>query len=159
MPAEVVKIEGLKELNAKLKNMASKEANRITRRGIAKMAQVIRKEMRQRAPKDTGDLRKNLAYKIKKEPRGGYSGTVGPKPKAFYARFLEFGTAAHAIPNKNSKSRKPIKIGGRVFNTVEHPGIAPHPFLRPAFEAKKQAAVEEAGKIMWQLIEEALKKK
>lgn len=159
MPTEVVKIQGLKELNAKLKSMATKDANRITRRGIAKMAQVIRKEMRQRAPKDTGFLRKNLAYKIKREPRGGYSATVGPKPKAFYARFLEFGSAAHAIPNKNSKSRKPITIGGRVFDSVQHPGTSPHPFLRPAFEAKKREAVEEAGKIMWQLIEEALKNK
>lgn len=156
MPAEVVKIEGLKELNAKLKSLATKEANRITRRGIAKMAQVIRKEMRQRAPKDTGFLRKNLAYKIKRESRGGYSATVGPKPLAFYARFLEFGSAEHIIPNLNSRSRKPIAIGNRVFSSVDHPGTSPRPFLRPAFEAKKREAVDECGKVMWKLIEEAL---
>ena len=51
MTSETVQIHGLKELNAKLKRMAARDANRITRRGISKMAQVIRKEMRDRAPR------------------------------------------------------------------------------------------------------------
>lgn len=160
MTSETVQIHGLKELNAKLKRMAARDANRITRRGISKMAQVIRKEMRDRAPRETGDLRKNLAYSIKRDLRGGFRGTVGPKPKAFYARFIEFGTAAHLIPRKDTKGRKQkrIKIGDKVYRSVDHPGIQPRPFLRPAFEASKRRTVDEAGKLMWKLIEEAARK-
>jgi HK97 gp10 family phage protein len=158
MPSEVVTIDGLKELNAKLKSLATKEANRITRRGITRMATVIRKEMRARAPKKTGFLRKNLAYKITKDNRGGFIGTVGPKDKAYYARFLEFGSAAHLIPGATKRRLKALQIKGQIFTQVQHPGTRPKPFLRPAYEATKMRAVEEAGQVMWKLIEEALAK-
>lgn len=160
MSGEVVQISGLKELNAKLKKMASRDANRITRRGISKMAQIIRKEMRAQAPRETGDLRKNIAYKIFRDSRGCFRGKVGPRPKAFYARFIEFGTAAHMIPRKDTKGRpqKKLKIGNRVLTSVTHPGIRPKPFLRPAFEASKRRAVDEAGKLMWALIEQVAKR-
>ena len=160
MASELVKIDGLKELNAKLKRMSARDSNRIVRRGISKMAQVIRKEMRERAPVDSGDLKKNIGFKIFRDQRGGFRGQVGPKPKAFYARFIEFGSASHIIPRKDTKGRKQkaIKIGDKTYKSVTHPGISPKPFLRPAFEAKKRQAVEEAGALMFKLIEEALKK-
>ena len=156
----MVQISGLKELQASLDRLAKRDSNRIARRGISKMAQIIRKEMRAQAPRETGDLRKNLNYRIFRDSRGGFRGKVGPKPQAFYARFIEFGTAAHIIPRKDTKGRpqKKLRIGNNVYASVKHPGITPKPFLRPAFESSKRRAVDEAGKLMWSLIEKAVKR-
>jgi len=40
---------------------------------------------------------------------------------------------------------KKIAFGGKVFNSVWHPGMTPKPFLRPAFDAKAQEAVIAVG--------------
>ncbi len=152
MSAEI-QIEGLKGLQETLEKLAKKDSRRITRRGIAKIGQVIRKEMRNRAPIKTGLLRNSIGYKTFRSV-GGFRGTVGPGPKVFYARFLEYGAARHFIPSKNAAERF-VVIGGKVFSRVDHPGTSPRPFLRPAYDAVKVKAVEECGKLMWELIKKA----
>lgn len=180
MAGETIKIEGLKELQDRLNALAKKESRKIARRGISRMAQVIQKEMKARAPVKTGYLRKSIGYKIRQR-MGQFYGTVGPQRTvvksnnlasygdeskrvkkytwAYYAQFLEFGSAAHLIPNPKRKQKTKIVIGKRVFSSADHPGIAPRPFLRPAFDAAKRRAVDESGKLMWQLIEKAAAKK
>lgn len=153
-----LKLEGLKELNKALKQLDGKLATRINRRAIAKGAQVIRKEMRAQAPRGKGNLHKELRYKIKKsKEKTGFSGSVGPTKKAFYARFLEYGTAAHDIPapmtgrgRHKRKNNATVSFGGATFSRVRHPGQRPTPFLRPAYMSARLKAIDEMRKRLWE---------
>lgn len=53
----------------------------------------------------------------------------------------EFGTRPHTIAAVSGA----LKIGDRFVGSVEHPGAAPHPFMRPALDAKAADAVVAAG--------------
>ena len=73
--------------------------------------------------------------------RGTVTGRViagAPKKdkRPFYAHMIEYGTKAHRI---QAKKGKVLAIG---VSAVNHPGIRPHPFLRPALDSKSTAAVE-----------------
>lgn len=131
-------VSGLKELNAALKQLPDNIAKNVLRGATSAGAAVIRKEARQRAPVYTGDVqgnhpppgtlkksvyqsqRRNLSSLVKQVFHVGVRTGKGLKDKAgrsvdaYYWRFVEFGTSK----------------------------MAARPFLRPAFEAKKLAAVE-----------------
>lgn len=66
---------------------------------------------------------------VQAKPEGDYAGvaTVGPGGKAFWARFLEFGTASSA---RSGKKRA-------------HHATRAYPFIRPAFESQKDAVLEK----------------
>lgn len=50
---------------------------------------------------------------------------------AYYAHFVEFGTAAHAISAANGGA---LSFGGRMVDSLQHPGAVAHPFMRPALD-------------------------
>jgi hypothetical protein len=57
----------------------------------------------------------------------------------YYAHLIEYtGAAPHVI---KSRDGKPISFNGRSYESVMHPGFAPHPFLRPAADAEELAAI------------------
>jgi HK97 gp10 family phage protein len=84
--------------------------------------------------------------KNKKKPSAGMTGIkAGGKTKsgdAFYAKFVEFGTAAHAIKGRNGGW---LSFGGLFAKSVQHPGMKPSPFMRPALDAKSGEAVVAVG--------------
>lgn len=133
----------LEALQALPREVASKNGGP-ARAALARGARIIRDEARRLAPVDSGSVRDNIVMKRDTQPqraganeryrvgvRGGslstYSntarnrrkGVVGQKYEkagaTYYWRFLEFGTAK----------------------------MAARPFLRPAFETKKEAALKE----------------
>lgn len=56
-----------------------------------------------------------------------------------YAHLIEYtGAVAHVIKSRDGTA---LAFGGRAFNSVQHPGMAAHPFLRPALDAKELEAV------------------
>lgn len=67
---------------------------------------------------------------------------VGPVVEAFYARFVEFGTAPHIN-------------GGRFAGTM-NPGTPPRPFLRPAWDSEQEAVLDRVGAEMWSEISKAV---
>jgi hypothetical protein len=69
----------------------------------------------------------------------------------YYAHLIEFtGAAPHVIKGRNGR---PITFNGRSYESIHHPGFAPHPFLRPALDANEVAAIG----LLDQGIEAALK--
>lgn len=139
--AELQNIAGLKELQAALKELPDRIAKNVLRGSVNAGATVIKKEAQQRAPLYTGTVQaghpppgtlKRAVYqkgikelsnavkqtffvgvrKGKKYQKQGKNGNLSQD--AYYANFIEFGT-------------------------VKMPA---HPFMRPAFEAKKLEAVE-----------------
>jgi HK97 gp10 family phage protein len=55
-----VQIDGLKELGAIMRNLSKEVNNRIARSATLAGAQVIKKEVIERAPVDTGNLKQNI---------------------------------------------------------------------------------------------------
>lgn len=138
-------IKGFEQISKKLKNMEKKAGNKVVRRGVSKMAQVVRKEMRKNAPRKSGKLNKELRYKVQRDRRGGFTAKVGAFNDAFYAKFLEDGTKAHKIPKKKGAK---VVINGSVRQSANHPGMRGSKFLSKSFSQSKSRAIKEAGQIM-----------
>lgn len=142
--AELENITGLKELRAALLELPKGIAKNVLRGAVGAGAAVVRVEAKNRAPQHTGSvsqghpppgtLKKAIYQKQIKEKSNSQQQTffVGVRQgkhsrnskkgllDAFYARFIEFGTSK----------------------------MSAKPFMRPAFEAKKEAAVQAIKKYM-----------
>ena len=72
---------------------------------------------------------------------------VGMPREKWYWQFFELGATAHEIAGA------PLVFEGRsgtvVTQRVSHTGMAPEPFLRPAFDRKKKGATDEVGDELW----------
>jgi len=157
----------LRDLRLKMELLGVRVSTNVVRRGLLAGAGVIRDEARLRAPKRTGALKKSiiaetdrkgssrerLIANVKIAPR---SFAVSPKGRAkavsakvqkargkrtvrgelyprAYAHLVEFGTRPHQV-GKGSRLSKGRSSGG------SHPGTAPQPFLRPAYDVKNGEA-------------------
>jgi HK97 gp10 family phage protein len=150
-------IKGMAELNAYLlKVPALVEAN-IKRGALAAAAKVIAEQARQNVPVGQVSEKNRLEY-------GGYPGLLrdsirvktfipadgesqavvkaGGKAKsggiAYYAWWMEHGTAAHEIVSKTGKT---LVFAGHFSKAVKHPGFAAKPFMLPALDTKRDEAV------------------
>lgn len=129
-----IKLEGFDVLARELRELPERIAKNALRAAVNAGASEVRKEVRLRAPVDTGRLRRAVYQKqigeasslyrqvyvvgVRSGARRGKDGTKNRSQDAFYWRFLEFGTRY----------------------------IAARPFLRPAFEAQKRAAIDAMAK-------------
>lgn len=157
------KLEGFKELEdamARLEKSTTRKT--VARNALKKAGDPIKAAMEANAPVDDGVLKGSItigtklkgeagkaayakamrqgfdkasAVKALRDARRAAKGTmppvimyVGPGERAFHAHLVEFGTAPHAA--------------GGMFAGAAHPGTAPQPFARPAWDAKKDEALE-----------------
>lgn len=160
-----MRVEGFRELDAALAQFEKDSTRKaIARRALKKGGEPVAEKMRQLAPRDQGQLQDNIAVgtKVKDEVGaaafaaamrgGGDRGSavaamrtarrdakaagvqppvymyVGPTTKAPHAHLVEFGTAPH--------------INGGLFAGSQHPGTAPQPFARPAWDAEADATLK-----------------
>lgn len=143
-----VQILGLKSLNRKLKSLpAAYEAAAI--KALASAADEIVATMKGFCPVDQGDLRDSIGWTFGDAPEGArvvaqaktrkggknirltiYAGNS----KAFYARWIEFGTNAH-------------EQGGK-FAGTKHPGTVAQPFFFPAWRLKKKKVKSRVSREM-----------
>jgi HK97 gp10 family phage protein len=124
-----VKVDGLRALGERMKGLSDDVNNRIARAATAAGAVVIRDAAKRKAPVRTGNLQKNIV--VKRLPKGEATltsehivtvrrGKLTKKQRAaglvdaFYATFVEYGTARAAA----------------------------QPFLRPAYDENKEKAVQ-----------------
>lgn len=142
MMAEV-RIEGLADLHKLLQELPAKLEANVLRGGMRAGAKVIEQEARRLAPVGTGngsgDLRASVRASVRSR-NGKVEATIkaGGK-KAWYARLVEFGTAAHLIRPKNRKS---LFFAGLAREQVNHPGAKKKPFMRPALDSRAQQAMQ-----------------
>lgn len=144
MASSDVNVKGMKELHEALQTLPVKLERNVMRAAINAGARVLRDEARMRAPVKSGELRAGIRVKSSNVKNGTITGgitTAGTKakPGAWYAHFVEFGTAAHVI---RAKPGKFLAFGGGLYTQVNHPGARAQPFMRPALDAKGQAAVQ-----------------
>lgn len=108
-----VEITGLKELDRALQELAWPAARRALRKGMRQGANVVRDEARAKAPVDSGLLKRQIRTRERSDLGGDMRYSVEIPRSAYYGRFIEYGTSK----------------------------MAAKPFLRPAAEAKTEAAV------------------
>lgn len=141
--ADLMKLQGFKELADAMRELPKQVAKNALRSAVNAGASEIRKEARTRAPKKSGTLKRALYQKqireessqykqvfyvgVRAGPTRGKDGKKDYSRDAWYWRFVEFGTSK----------------------------MAAKPFLRPAFESKKQAAVSAIGKKLDERIQKA----
>lgn len=129
-------IEGLDRLRRKLKALPVRAKARI-REAMESAAEEIVMMMKALAPVDDGDLQMSISWTWGKAPKGAMTiatvkGAGGEllltifagNAKAFYARWVEFGTNAH--------------LQGGKFAGTQHPGTTAQPFFYVSFRALRR---------------------
>lgn len=146
-------ILGLAKLDRKLKRMPDIARAEIKAAMEASAGDVVRLA-KSLVVVDSGDLRGSIGWTWGAPPRGALTlGKVAAASlgkdltitvyagddKAFYARWVEFGTAPHNV----------AKGGGNTSfkgEGVKHPGAAARPFFFPAYRASRKGAKSKIRK-------------
>ncbi|MYM31487.1 hypothetical protein GTP58_24440 [Duganella sp. CY15W] len=135
-------IVGGRQLDAFLQSLPAKVEANILRSALRAGANVFKDEIKATIPVQLGELQRSVRVSTSSN-----RGTVTAKvkvgnEKAWYWRFVEFGTAAHRIGPKNAKA---LALAGVIVGWVHHPGARPKPFMRPAFDGRSGTALEAVG--------------
>lgn len=138
-------MKGAAELNKLLQQLPVEVETKILGNGLAEGANVIRDQARAFAPAKTGGLRKaivtsrgklsdgQVVTKVRLRRGRGWHGALG--------HLMEYGVLPHLI--WATGGRETLVINGvAIGKRVLHPGFAPRPFMRPAFDAKAGEAVQ-----------------
>ena len=141
-----ITIEGVKELQAKLKHIALVAREKINKRALNFATTVVVKQAKSNAPKDSGQLEKAIGKRYK--AYGNASGAV-----VIGAR-LGFGTTYKGKPRDPFYYSHLVELG---FTNNKGIKIPADPFLRPAFDSNKQNIKNRYGKKAWKLIENLAK--
>jgi len=172
---------GHAEVRATMEFMWKTASKAALRRGLYAGAALLRDEARRRVPIRTGALRRSIEAVTTKElgPDGKRDNPVGRvriSKKIFaltatksggtrarllkgaknitgrayprnYAHLVEYGTRAHFLGSGANPGAK------------MHPGARPKPFLRPAWDAKRDAAIARCREVVLADIEKAVEKR
>lgn len=142
MASEEVVVKGLSDLQNVLDTFDVNVEKKIMRGALRAGTKVILTEARSNVQRITksGALLKSLRISTRVNRRGYItSRVIAGSKKAFYALWVEFGTAAHFIAPKAAKA---LSFAGVFEAGVDHPGAKKSPYLRPALDTKTGAALE-----------------
>lgn len=142
MARGMVTLKGFKQLEKKLLGLEKKVAKKLVRRALRDGAKIIHQEARLRVPVKTGRLRRSIKVKAAKKRKKhqvaiivqcGEGDFVGD---TFYGGMIEFGYEKVPVYRGSDGRFRSAKRGTQPTTTVP-----PQPFMRPAFDSKKGAAV------------------
>ncbi|UFS64393.1 HK97 gp10 family phage protein [Paracoccus denitrificans] len=154
-------VQGLADVEKALDNLSKSVGRTVLRRALRKAAEPMRDRARNLVPVDDGDLRDSIIVggmlnksqrskhrKLTAEERSAIELFVGPSYKlgagGRHGHLVEFGTAPHVV--------------GGVFAGAQHPGSAPQPFMRPAFDAEARPTIERLKPLLWAEIDRAARR-
>ena len=144
------KVEGSEQL---LKELVALGGNvRSTARTAMRAgARVIQEEAERNASALGTRAGKHTRIQAHSQVKGVITLAVAPSKKKWWFRYFETGVTAHEITGD------PLVFEGEagliIIGGVHHPGMAARPWLRPAFDAKQQAAVAAVGDKLREAIE------
>lgn len=161
--SETVKVTGLQELNRKLARLADDVQRKYLRGAVGAGARIFRDAAKRNAPVGTGKLQRSIISKWIPEAsslhrqlflvtvkRGKhFRGKVKTDKKgreritksydAYYWTWIEFGHTTRLSGQKRTRAQ--IRKSLDVYKATGR-FVPPRPFLRPAFESNKSAAIE-----------------
>lgn len=156
-----IKMLGIEEMTKNLEKLGTRVALRGPAVAVRAGSSVIIKEMRVRAPRETGSLKKAIGQKVKNY-RGNktvtsivgarsksYGTTKGKRNPAFYAHLVEMGTGPHRTGKKKFGYRRGAGM---------HPGAKARPFMRPAWDAAAPRARDAVIDKMTEVFDKESKK-
>lgn len=183
--ASEIRMEGLADLHRLLQDLPAKIEANVMRGALRAGANVIADEAKRNVSVKNGDLRDSIRVSARLKDGSVIARITAGQSKrlagVFYAHFVEYGTVAHWISvdekarperltrrgkrkyslrtlNRMAK-RGSLVIGGNfVGESLEHPGARAKPFMRPAFDAKSQAAVEAVAEYIRNRLPRELRK-
>lgn len=129
-----VKFEGGKALDAALNQFTPTKRQAIGRVALDAGGQIIARSMRQKAPREEGNLVESIDV----------SGTLAKGPKAAHKKIAE--QERYVGPDS-----RPAAVQ-QEFGNENHP---PQPFGRPAFDETRDQALQRIGDELWIGIEKA----
>lgn len=131
----VVKVEGLKELDAALSLFTPSKRRAIGRVALDNAGEITAKAARALVPVDTGGLRESIDV----------SGTLSRAQKSEHAKRAE----QERFIGPDSRPQGHLReFGGD--------GNAPQPFMRPAWDQTKEQVLDRIGDELWVGIEKAV---
>ena len=152
MTTTVFDVRGMSKLDAAMSELQEQIKSKALLDALRAGGEVFAEEIRRTVPvspansenarkygSHAGSLRDSvhLIVKIDKSGKALASVRVGGY-ESFYAHMVEYGTRRHTIKAQNLAH--PLSVGGKNFASVEHPGAAERPFVRPALDSKGDEA-------------------
>lgn len=146
MSSDLKNIKGGKELQAMLDSLPAKLEANVMRSALRQGAKVIEAEAKRNLESngsvDSGELFGSVRVSTRSR-RGVVTATVrAGNRKAWWWRWVEFGTSAHNIAGKKGGF---LSFGGLFRKSVTHPGAKAKPFMRPALDSKANDAIQAVG--------------
>jgi HK97 gp10 family phage protein len=152
---QLVSVQGLSDLQKMLDELPAKIEANIMRGALRQGANVYRDRARANAPVGkTGKLKKSIKVKTTLRKGKAVSQIVAGGGDAFYAKFVEFGTASFYEGNGRTvgapykiepKNRKAMKFGDVFTESAVHEGVRPTGFMRRAFDGGTSEVIEEVA--------------
>jgi HK97 gp10 family phage protein len=148
-----VDLKGFRELEAKLRALAdSKEVKRAGREALRKAAEPIRDQAKALAPKDIHNLEKSIKTAATRGLKGDAAGvTIGidrnVDPPVYRGRKRGKGSY-----------RDPGVAGNAVIQEFGSERMAANPFMRPAWDAEKDATPRRIADALGTAIERAARR-
>lgn len=150
-----ISVTGLADLQKMLDELPAKIEANIMRGALRQGANVYRDRARANAPVGkTGRLKKSIKVKTTLRKGKAISQIVAGGGDAFYAKFVEFGTASFYEGNGRTvgapykiepKNKKALKFGEVFSASAVHEGVRPTGFMRRAFDGGTSEVIEEVA--------------
>lgn len=140
-----VRIEGARELDAALRDLARPAQQRVVQTTMQAAARLLQRNVRRAAPRGRGDphpkygrLRDNI--RIVRLPGPQRFRVVVHTGRAFWAKWLEYGRSAVAV------KRKKVLSDGRTIFGRQVKAMPARPFFRPAWDTTAPLLLPEIAK-------------
>lgn len=125
-----VEFEGAEKLMARLDKMSDEAA---LKKSLETAALLVERSAREKAPKDTGALRRSIRSKVE-----GLEGIIYTPLE--YAPYIEYGTGLFA--EGNGRKDVPWNYQDDKGNWHSTSGLKPQPFMRPSLDENREKIVE-----------------
>jgi len=147
-----------RELMAALKMLESKLGRKTLTKAARRGAYLWQEEAKKIVTREFGTLHNEIKIKQRVNAKEIIV-SVGTGKKAAHAHLVELGTAPHpvALPGQGKKGAKKQKHKPHKM-VHNHPGSTPKPFLRPAFDRKKDAALLKVKQMLRKYIDQVTAK-
>jgi HK97 gp10 family phage protein len=145
LSAVTIRLRGFEDITRRLALLRTDVARSFLKGALRRLAEYVADEVRRAAPigrttsrfgPTGGTLRRAIGVAARKAYQNSQARmVVGINPdRAFYWKFIEFGTQAHVIKAGKGKF---LWWGGASYKSVKHPGISAKPFIRPTWDRIK----------------------
>ena len=121
-----VEFEGAEKLIARLDKMSDEAA---LKKSLETAALLVERSAREKAPKDTGALRRSIRSKVE-----GLEGIIYTPLE--YAPYIEYGTGLFA--EGNGRKDVPWNYQDDKGNWHSTSGLKPQPFMRPSLDENRE---------------------